>query len=87
MNEFKLEYYFALYKDKPLPSRNEFRMSFRKKNGKFIYIEELILMIEQYQVKKYGETIGRNYIPCKTSKERHQENVRAYLRNKKRLGR
>ena len=31
INEFKLEFYFNLYKDKPLKSRDEFRKNYKKK--------------------------------------------------------
>ena len=35
MLEFKLNVYFEMYKDLPLPNRKEFREKFRKKHGKF----------------------------------------------------
>ena len=57
MEDFKLDFYFNLYKDKALVNRVEFRKNFKKKHGEFQYIEELILMIEKYQLKKYGETL------------------------------
>lgn len=85
--EFQLNYYFNMYKDLPIRSRNEFRMSFRKKHGKFQYLEELIVMIERYQFKKYGETLSKNYIDHKTKEQRHKEAISEYYRKKKRLGR
>lgn len=56
-NDFKLKYYFEIYKDTPLLSKNKFRKKFREKNGKFECIEELMFMIEQYQIEKYGSTL------------------------------
>ena len=57
VEEFKLNLYFDKYKNKPLPNRNEFRKEFKKKHGNFKYLEELILMIEKYQIKKFGRTL------------------------------
>lgn len=54
-NKFKLEYYFAIYKDKPFRNRDVFRENFRHKHGNFKYLNELIEKIDRYQVKKYGE--------------------------------
>lgn len=55
--EFKLQFYYNLYKNSPVGSREKFRERFRKKHGKFKYLPELILMIEKYQVEKFGKTI------------------------------
>ena len=64
INEFKLEFYFNLYKDKPLKNRDEFRKNFKKAHGNFLYLPELIVRIENYQIKKYGETLDNFvYIP------------------------
>ena len=58
MNEdFKLKFYFNIYKDKPLSSRAEFRIRFKKLHGEFKRLEELIKNIENYQIKKYGTTL------------------------------
>lgn len=57
--DFKLNLYFNMYKDYPIGSRDDFRFMFRKKHGKFHYLPELIIMIERYQVEKYGVTIWR----------------------------
>ena len=58
MNEdFKLKFYFNIYKDKPLSSRAEFRIRFKKLHGEFKRLEELIKDIENYQTKKYGTTL------------------------------
>ena len=52
--DFKLNLYFNMYKDTPLPNGDEFRKKFKKEHGKFPYLNELIVMIINYQVKKYG---------------------------------
>ena len=43
MEEFKLNFYFNLYKDKCLPNRDTFRKNFKKEHGSFKYLEELII--------------------------------------------
>ena len=55
--DFKLKLYFNIYKDTPLPSSDEFRQRFIKDQGKFPYLNELIVQIINYQVKKYGCTL------------------------------
>ena len=50
--DFKLKFYFNIYKDKPLSSRAEFRIRFKKIHGKFKRLEELIKSIENHQIKK-----------------------------------
>lgn len=87
-NKFKLEYYFNILKDKSLPNREAFRKMFKEKYGKFQYMEELILKIERYQIKKYGCTIGNDKIyysksteECK--KEANRSNTRMYYWRKK----
>ena len=57
MNDFKLNYYYHEFKDKPLPTREEFRNEFKKKYGKFEFIEQLIKKIENHQMRKYGRTL------------------------------
>lgn len=57
MEEFKLNFYFNLYKDKAMVTRNLFRVEFIKRHGEFKYLEELIRMIEDYQINKYGTTL------------------------------
>lgn len=54
---FKLNYYYHKYKDTPLPNSDEFRMRFKRDEGKFPYLNELIVMIINYQVKTYGCTL------------------------------
>ena len=55
--DFQLNLYFNMYKDTPLPNSDEFRKRFKRIHGKFTYLNELILMITNYQVKKYGCTL------------------------------
>ena len=55
--DFKLNYYYYKYKDTPLPSSEEFRKNFKKREYDFPYLNELIIMIINYQVKKYGMTL------------------------------
>ena len=71
-NEFKLQLFFNMYKDIQISSRDSFRAWFRKKHGRFSCLNELIFMIEQYQMEKYGETISRYvyYAPSKRKKGR-----------------
>lgn len=52
--EFKLNYYFQLYKDVPCNSSGEFRDRFKKEHGEFRYLGELTIMVLNYQIKKYG---------------------------------
>lgn len=56
--EFKLNYYFEKYKDTCCISLSKFRDEFKKANGDFPLINELFIMIQKYQVKKYGDLIG-----------------------------
>lgn len=62
MDDFKLEFYYNLYKDKSLESREKFRQKFRKEHGEFEYLEKLIIIIENYQLQKYGCTLNSGYI-------------------------
>ena len=84
-NEFKLEFYFNLYKDKPLKNRDEFRKNFKKVHGKFLYLPELIVRIEKYQIKKYGETLN-NFVYIPNRNERRKNNYRVNAEQKRRLG-
>ena len=51
MEEFKLQFYFNLYKNTSMESRNDFRAKFHKRHGEFGYLNELIRMIENYQMR------------------------------------
>lgn len=84
MNEFKLEFYFNLYKDKPLKSRDEFRKKFKKAHGNFLYLPELIVKIENYQIKKYGETLD-NFVYIPNRNERRKNNYKVNAEQKRRL--
>lgn len=55
--DFKLNYYYYKYKDMPLPTSEEFRKNFKNRESDFPYLNELIVMITNYQVKKYGMTL------------------------------
>lgn len=57
MNEFKLKYYFEMYKDRAFNNHKEFRSTFIKEQGPFPYISELIVMVYNYQNKKYGDRL------------------------------
>lgn len=55
--DFQLNLYFNMYKDTPLPNCDEFRKKFKKMHGKFPYLNELIVQILNYQVKRYGQQL------------------------------
>lgn len=57
MLEFKLNYYFEKYKDTCIISTSKFKDIFKKENGEFSLLSELIVMIQRYQYKKYGNLI------------------------------
>ena len=57
MLEFKLNYYFEKYKDSSMISITNFKREFTKREGKFDLLNELIKMIYDYQLKKYGECL------------------------------
>lgn len=85
--DFKLNYYFQKYKDTSIVSRNDFRLRFKKENGKFNYLEELIVMIEQYQIKKYGAGLDRSdFIRSRNKTERDRVNNLYQSWKKRRLG-
>lgn len=70
MIEFQLELYFQMYKETPLVNRNDFKYKFIKKHGNFKYLPELILMLERYQIKKFGNLIDdfMEYAPGRKGK-------------------
>lgn len=87
MTDFKLNYYFEMYKDKPLPNRVEFRKNFKKKHGKFQYLEELIIKIEKHQFKKYGMTLPKSdLVWLKNKYDRKRDSFNAYQRFRYKLG-
>lgn len=57
MLDFKLNYYFEKYKGYPVGSTTKFKADFIEKEGNFQYLHELIIMIQKYQIKKYGAII------------------------------
>lgn len=85
MSDFKLNYYFELYKDLPLPNRDMFRKKFKKKYGRFQHLEELIRMIEKYQIESFGETLS-NFIKERGREEARKLHNKANARDKRRLG-
>ena len=77
--EFKINYYFNMYKDEPLQNTQQFKKNFIKKHGNFQYINEIILRINQYQVKKYGNGLirfGDFVTPEQFEKKRINANAR-----------
>lgn len=87
MDEFKLEFYFNKYKDSSLPNRDTFRCKFKKEHGNFLYLEELILKIEEYQLKKYGCTLPNDtFIKNKNKQERDKDTIQAAQNRRRRLG-
>ena len=54
MNEFKLNFYFNMYKDTAFKNSEEFRKEFKKNHGEFKYLSELVVMIYNYQSATYG---------------------------------
>lgn len=74
MIEFKLQYYFELYKDTPVLNTARFKKEFTEKHGNFDLIYELIIMIQRYQHKKYGDLIsyGDNTIERNCNRGRNE---------------
>ena len=58
MLEFKLNYYFEMYKDKCVISSTKFKDCFIKRHGDFELLNELFIMIQRYQLETYGTYIG-----------------------------
>lgn len=81
MLEFKLNYYFEKYKEYPLGSITKFKSDFINKEGNFKYLQELIVMIQKYQIKKYGNIIdGRTTEWLDNHKAYECERGRKYMR-------
>ena len=57
MLEFKLNYYYEMYKDTCIHSIKIFKDNFKKKHGDFELLNELVIMIHRYQYDKYGDLI------------------------------
>ena len=69
-NEFKLQFYFNLYKDKSMINSSMFRAKFKKLHGDFKYLDKLVVEIENYQIKKYGCTLGNGSMDKNSTPER-----------------
>lgn len=87
-SEFKFNYYLSKYREYPLPNRNEFRKNFKKKYGNYSRLEELIVNIENYQLKKYGCTLNSHWLTNQPLSEykRVQDNERNRRSYRKRNG-
>lgn len=87
--DFKLNYYFNELKDLPFQSREKFKSRFIKRYGRFELLNELVLMVEKYQIEKYGQTIC-SFNPGKTKIEseriRRLEHQRKYNRKMRKRG-
>lgn len=72
MLEFKLQYYFEKYKDTCVISAPKFKNTFTKKEGEFELLNELLVMIQRYQISKFGDlvTSGRNVYETKGNGKR-----------------
>ena len=73
----------ALYKEHPLPNRDEFRKNFKKKYGKYDKLEQLIISIENYQFKKYGQTLNSHFVYERESYEKKLYKLGGYRRKRK----
>lgn len=85
MLDFKLQYYFELYKDTPIASTAKFKLAFTKKHGSFELLNELMIMIQKYQYHKYGDLIsdGHNTTESRGNGERFK---REMMRMRNRFG-
>lgn len=84
--EFKLNYYFELYKETSILSNENFKMKFIKKHGDFKYLNELVIMINRYQVKKYGTNLTNYVRNFKSNEDIKREKVNSRQRNIRRFG-
>ena len=86
MADFKLNYYFTKLKDIPFSNRQNFKKYFQKNYGEYQNINELIIKIERYQLKKYGNKLV-DYDEFKTKEEllkvKRNAIKRAQLRKKR----
>ena len=57
LEEFLYRLYFEMYKDFPVTSTEEFRRFFKKRHGEYKYLNELVRDLQNYQIKKHGQTI------------------------------
>ena len=81
MLDFKLNYYFEKYKEYPMGSVTKFKADFINKEGNFKYLSELIVMIQKYQINKFGFTIdGRIFDWVDNHRCYENERNRRYIR-------
>lgn len=79
MLEFKLQYYFELYKDTCIIKTPVFKDRFKTKHGDFELLNELIVMIQRYQIKKYGDLVEsgkKTFRNVKKGAYNHREQTR-----------
>lgn len=87
MLDFKLQFYFEMFKDKPFKNAKVFKSEFIKQYDNFEYLNELVIMITNYQIKKYGYSLCPSYYTPKITKEdikRITNNANHRERNRKR---
>ena len=84
--EFKLNYYFEKYKDRSLISSMYFKSRFIKENGNFELLNELVIMINRYQVKKYGYNLNNYVREFKSREDIIKEKRNSTARIERRLG-
>ena len=85
MLEFKLQYYFELYKDTCVIKIPVFKSKFKEKHGEFELLNELIVMIQRYQIKKYGDLVESGKKTFRNVKKGHYGHLEQ-IRNRKRFG-
>lgn len=84
--EFKLNYYFEKYKDSSIISCSDFKRRFIKENGNFELLNELVIMINRYQVKKYGYNLTNFVKEYKSREDIKKEKRNSTARIERRLG-
>ena len=57
LDKFKQLIYFEKYKNYPISARDKFRNYFSSTHGRYKDLDELIRMIETYQINTYGCTL------------------------------
>ena len=85
MNGFKLKYYFEMYKDKVFRNSHVFRKEFIAKHGEFSQLSELVVMIYNYQAKKYGGRLSSGFLHD-TREEVARKKINSKQRHRTRLG-
>ena len=84
-NNFKLKYYFEMYKDKVFRNSNAFRKQFVAKHGEFSQLSELVVMIYNYQSRKYGGRLSGGFLHD-TKEEAKRKRINSGQRHRARLG-